>query len=255
MKPLAATELLDVWEKGLNQPILHRALILLTAACTEMKADAVAELNIGERDARLLQLREWMFGPHLVNTASCPKCAAHVEWENDITDLYVQPSASSTAEEFSLQAGKYHLRFRLPNSLDIAAVLNESHVDKSRVDESKADSNAANLLKRCIVAAERGGKTYAINRLPKQALETLSQHIETLDPQADIRIELTCPECSHHWEILFDIANFLWSEINSWAERTLSTVHQLAGAYGWSEEKILKLSPVRRQLYLGMVNR
>lgn len=246
MKSLSAAELLYVWEKGLNQPILHRTLILLTAACPEMEADAVAELNIGERDARLLQLREWMFGPRLVNTASCPKCAGHVEWENDIADLYVHPSASSsTADEFSLQAGKYHLRFRLPNSVDIAAVL----------DESKAASKPADLLKRCIVTAERAGKTYDKNRLPKQALETLSHHIETLDPQAEIRIELTCPECSHHWEILFDIANFLWSEINSWAERTLSTVHQLAGAYGWSEQEILNLSPVRRQLYLGMVNR
>lgn len=246
MKSLAAAELLDVWEKGLNQPILHRALILLTAACPEMDADAVAELNIGERDARLLQLREWMFGSRLVNTADCPHCAEHVEWESNIADLHVQPSASSSiADELSLQTGKYHLRFRLPNSIDIAAVLGESK------DASKPDD----LLKRCIVTAERDGKAYDKNQLPKRALETLSHHIEALDPQAEIQIELTCPECSHRWEILFDIASFLWSEINGWAERTLRTVHQLAGAYGWSEQEILKLSPVRRQLYLGMVNR
>jgi len=244
MKPLSAVELLDVWESGLNQPILHRALILLTAACPEMAANAVAELSIGERDARLLQLREWMFGPHLLNTATCPHCTAHVEWENEIADLYVDSSDLSTADELSLQAGKYNLRFRLPNSTDIAAVL----------ADSKDDSKADNLLKRCIVTAECSGKAYNKNRLPKRTLNALSHHIETLDSQAEIRIDLTCPECSHHWEILFDIANFLWSEINSWAERTLSTVHRLAGAYGWSEQEILKLSPVRRQLYLGMVN-
>jgi len=244
MKPLSAVELLDVWESGLNQPILHRALILLTAACPEMAVNAVAELSIGERDARLLQLREWMFGPHLLNTATCPHCTAHVEWENEIADLYVDSSDLSTADELSLQAGKYNLRFRLPNSTDIAAVL----------ADSKDDSKADNLLKRCIVTAECSGKAYNKNRLPKRTLNALSHHIETLDSQAEIRIDLTCPECSHHWEILFDIANFLWSEINSWAERTLSTVHRLAGAYGWSEQEILKLSPVRRQLYLGMVN-
>lgn len=245
MKPLSAAELLDVWEKGLNQPILHRALILLTAASPEMDANAVAELNIGERDARLLQLREWMFGSHLVNTAACPNCAEHVEWENEITDLYVRPSNLATTKELSLQTDKYNLHFRLPNSNDIAAIL----------DDSKDDSKAEDLLKRCIVSAERAGKAYNKNRLPKRALETLSHHIETLDPQAEIRINLACPECSHQWEILFDIANFLWHEINSWAERTLSSVHKLAGAYGWSEQEILKLSPVRRQLYLGMVNR
>lgn len=246
MKTLGATELLDVWEKGLNQPILHRALILLTAACPEMEPDAVAELNIGDRDTRLLQLREWMFGSRLVNTADCPHCAVHVEWESDIADLYVHPSDfPSTADDLSLQAGKYHLRFRLPNSIDIAAVL----------DESKEGSKPDDLLKRCIVTADCAGKAYDKNRLPKRALETLGRHIEMLDPQAEIRIELTCPECSHRWKLLFDIASFLWCEINSWAERTLSTVNRLAGAYGWSEREILNLSPVRRQLYLGMVSR
>ncbi len=245
MKPLSATELLDVWEKGLNHPILHRVLILLTAASPEMDTDAVAELTIGERDTRLFQLREWMFGSRLINTATCPHCAEPIEWENEITDLYVAPSELATTKELSLQTGKYNLHFRLPNSNDIAAIL----------DNSKDVSKAEDLLKRCIVSAERAGKTYNKNRLPKRALECLSQHIETLDPQADIRINLTCPACSHQWQILFDIANFLWNEINSWAERTLSSIHKLAGAYGWSEQQILKLSPVRRQLYLGMVNR
>ena len=245
MKPLSTVELLDVWEKGLNQPILNRALILLAAASPEMNANAIAELNIGERDARLMQLREWMFGSQLINTAACPKCAEPVEWENEITDFYIRPPDLTTVNALSLQTGKYHLHFRLPNSTDIAAVL----------DDSTGGSKADNLLKRCIVTAERAGKTYNKNRLPKRALDALSQHIETLDPQAEIRIDLNCPECSHHWEILFDIANFLWHEINSWAERTLSNVHKLAGAYGWSEQEILNLSPVRRQLYLGMVNR
>jgi hypothetical protein len=246
MKSLGTAELLDVWERGLNQPILYRALILLTAACPEMDPDDIAELHIGERDARLLQLREWMFGPRLINTTDCPQCAEHVEWDSDIADLYVQSSPTSIPEEdFNLQSGKYHLRFRLPNSSDIAAVLNEG----------KDGSKPSDLLKRCIITVERAGKVYDKNRLPKRALEHLGRRIEKLDPQAEIRIVLTCPVCSHQWEILFDIASFLWTEINSWAERTLHTVHTLAGAYGWSEQEILDLGPIRRQLYLGMVNR
>jgi len=42
-------------------------------------------------------------------------------------------------------------------------------------------------------------------------------------------------------------------EVNEWAERQLQTVHKLARAYGWTEREILNLSPVRRQLYLGMI--
>ena len=51
----------------------------------------------------------------------------------------------------------------------------------------------------------------------------------------------------------FDIGAFFWSEIDAWAGRILQQVHVLASAYGWSERDVLALSPVRRQLYLGMV--
>jgi hypothetical protein len=77
--------------------------------------------------------------------------------------------------------------------------------------------------------------------------------MEALDPLAEIRISLTCPQCNHKWDAWFDIAGYFWAEIQDWAEKTLAAVHQLARAYGWSEGEILELSPVRRQLYLGMI--
>ena len=84
-------------------------------------------------------------------------------------------------------------------------------------------------------------------------LTALEYRAEELDPQAEIKMNLTCPQCSHKWDVLFDISSFLWAEINQWAEQMLRTVHKLASAYGWSESDILNLSPVRRQLYLGLV--
>jgi hypothetical protein len=248
MRPLNANELLTAWEHGLNQPTLQRALILITAACPELDLDAVARLSIGARDTRLLQLREWMFGPQLLNTAQCPQCAERVEWEGNTKDLCLQTvSDTHSAEEFSLEVDGYRLRFRLPTSLDIAAVM----------AAAQGDSNigATALVKRCVVSADRTGKACELADLPEFVLDALSMQIEKLDPQAEIRTTLSCPECSHQWEVLFDIASFLWTEINNWAERTLRSVHRLASAYGWTEQEILNLSPVRRQLYLGMVNR
>jgi hypothetical protein len=90
--------------------------------------------------------------------------------------------------------------------------------------------------------------------LPEAVLAELTARMEALDPLADIRMDLTCPQCGHRWTAWFDIAGYLWEEIQHWAEETLATVHQLARAYGWSEGEILELSPVRRQLYLGMIN-
>ncbi len=248
MRPLDASELLNAWEYGLNQPILQRALILITAACPDLDSEAVANLSIGERDARLLQLREWMFGPQLLNTAQCPQCGERVEWEGRTSDLHMQSVGdTNSAEEFSLQVDGYRIRFRLPTSRDIAAVM----------AAAQNDSNAGGtaLVKRCIVSAERTGEACDSTDLPLHTLDALSQKIEKLDPQAEIRTVLTCPECSHQWDVLFDVASFLWVEINNWAERTLRTVNRLASAYGWTEREVLNLSPVRRQLYLGMVSR
>jgi len=245
MRPLKSMELLTVWERGLNQTLLERVLTLLIAACPEIDSETVAGLSIGERDARLLQLREWMFGSHLVNTAQCPQCTQRVEWENRIADIRLPPlPITPSPAEFSLNVADYSLRFCLPTSMDIAAVMNAP----------RGDSTPQDLLKRCIVSARHTGEACDPGSLPEDVLAALGRRIEELDPQAEIRIDLTCPQCSHKWDVLFDIASFLWTEINHWAERTLRSVHKLARAYGWSERDILNLSPVRRQLYLGLVN-
>jgi hypothetical protein len=128
--------------------------------------------------------------------------------------------------------------------MDIAAVMNTP----------RGDSTPQDLLKCCIVSARHAGEACDPGSLPKNVLAALGRRIEELDPQAEIKIDLTCPQCSHKWDVLFDIASFLLTEINHWAERTLRSVHKLASVYGWSERDILNLSPVRRQLYLGLVN-
>jgi len=253
VRPLNAAELLNVWECGLNQPDLQRALIIIAAASTELDSQAVAKLSIGARDARLLQLREWMFGSVLLNTAQCPECQERVEWEGKTTDLRLQAiDDTNPAEQYSLKVDDYQLLFHPPTSLDIAAVIKLVQHDGERGDSLNVGTA---LASRCIISAEHMGKTCNFTELPQQVLDALGRKIEALDPQAEIRTELICPACSHRWQIQFDIAGFLWAEINAWAERTLGAIHRLASAYGWTETEILNLSPVRRQLYLGMLDR
>ena len=244
MKNLTANDMLNVWEQGLNQPLLQRALILLVAAFPEMEADTVAKLSIGQRDCYLLQLRQCLFGSKLINTAVCPECAEQIEWDSRVADfLSLANEDDLTVNEFDFSMDDYSLRFRLPNSLDIAAVVN--HVNAEQAQQQ--------LLSRCLLKSEHSGTGCAVDQLPDTVIEQLSTQIETLDPLAEIRIDLVCPECSHSWYVLFDIASFLWLEVNDWSEAMLQTVHRLAAAYGWSEADILNLSPVRRQLYLGML--
>lgn len=244
MGKLTAARMLDIWEQGLHQPWLQRSLILLAAACPEMEPEDLLNLSIGRRDQRLLLLRERLFGSWLINTAICPQCSERVEWENRIMDFSLSSSQSeSIPDEFDVTIEKYHLRLRLPNSLDLARVIHDDDTEKARKQ----------LLTRCILKAEYTDAECAVDQLPDHILQEIDHRLETLDPQAEIRIHLQCPECSHSWDAIFDITSFLWDELNNWAERTLLMIHRLAGGYGWTEKDILSLSPLRRQIYLGML--
>lgn len=244
MRTLTANDMINVWEQGLNQPLLQKALILLVASYPEIPPDTLAEMSVGQRDRYLLQLRARLFGQRLLNSAVCPACGERLEWENRVTDFLVSSDESNAAaSEFHIEVDDYALHFRLLNSLDIAAVINSRDAEKSQMY----------LLSRCLLKAEHSGVGCSIDQLPDTVLQKLSEQIEALDPQAEIRINLNCPACSHHWEVLFDITSYLWEEINDWAERMLQTIHKLALGYGWSEREILNLSSVRRQLYLGML--
>jgi hypothetical protein len=74
-----------------------------------------------------------------------------------------------------------------------------------------------------------------------------------LDGQADVSLDLNCAACAHRWQAPFDPAAFLLREVAEYAARLTTEVHQLARAYGWSEESILAMGPVRRRRYLSLV--
>lgn len=229
----------------MNQSLLQKTLNLLARACPELDPNAVAKLSIGERDARLLLLREWMFGSRLMNMADCPQCSERLEWGTNIRDIRLQSlQPHHSSREFSLELDDYSVRFRLPNSLDIAAV----------IANSPGQPDPAKILADCILDSQCSGEDCKVEELPDKVIQALNQQMEAEDPQADIRIRLNCPNCSHQWGVRFDIVNYLWTEINHWAERMLVDVHKLARTYHWAEHDILNMSPVRRQLYLGMVS-
>ena len=120
MRPLNASELLRVWENNFNRSPIEQSLYLLAMACSVKDVNEMAQLSIGERDSRLLQLHEWMFGSRLSNTTQCPKCATLVEWENDIKDLRVSSSIQKipvNADTFETDG--FRINFRLPNSYDM----------------------------------------------------------------------------------------------------------------------------------------
>ncbi len=245
MRPLSAPELLAAWERSLAEPPALRALVLLAAACPETSAEDLARESIGRRDARLLTLREWTFGPQLVSLASCPVCGERLETAFDVAEIRVPGGEEAPAEPLSLTVAGCELTFRLPDSLDLAALADAG---------DGLEGARRRLLARCLLNArgEDGGEV-PLDRLPEAAFQAVADRMAEADPQGDVQLSLRCPACSHAWPAPFDIASFFWTEVEAWGRLLLHEIHVLASAYCWPEELILALSPWRRRAYLELI--
>jgi hypothetical protein len=238
MRAPSASEIISLWERGFDRHPVDQALVLLSTACPSLAPEQLSALAIGRRDAQLLRLREVIFGPNATSTARCPRCAESLEFTVRTADLLAQvPDRDAPLE---LVQDELTLKFRLPDSTDLAVIV------------ACPDATAARrlLLGRCVVEANRAGLTTSSEALSEQETAWLASRMAHCDPLADITLDLNCAVCGHGWSVAFDIASFLWHEIDALAKRLLCEVHTLARLYGWSEEDILALSTARRNFYL-----
>lgn len=237
MDATRAEQLLAAWEQGCDWSPPRRAVALLAAAVPDEPPQDLARWSIGRRDRELLDLREGVFGPALTCLADCPACGSTLEMGLAVDDVRL-PRGPEGGERFEVEQEGVAVAFRLPNSDDLAAASEDPPFFR-RV-----------LLERCVETAEREGIDLAPAELPPAVQDAVSRAMADADPQADIRLNLACPDCGHGWNAPFDIAAYLWTEVDAWARSALGEVHALASAYGWSEAAILALSPRRRRFYL-----
>ena len=237
MCALTASELLDVWERGQAAYPFQRAQALLELAYPTTPPADLAGLTMGERDRRLLGLREATFGSHILAVATCAACTASLEVAFRTSDIMTPPSPNGAAHRAEL--GGYLIEFRLPTGRDLA--------------QADLDAPGVDLLRRCTIAAHHGGGLIDPAELPDDVVDAVVARMAEADPQARVDIAVACPTCGGNWETPFDVVSFFWTEIDSWAGRMLREVHTLASAYGWREADILALSPHRRRRYLELV--
>jgi hypothetical protein len=213
-----AAELLEAWGQSSALGPVGREDALLRLVVPEEDAEA---LPAGERAARLLELRELLFGRELEGTAACPECGEAVEYSLDGAQL---PLAEKQPElEHALRA---------PTGADLALAALAPDVEAAR----------ALLVERCIGPG-----------LSPEAVADAVERLAAADPLGDAELALACPECRFEWSVRLDIGAWLWSELESWSRRTVLDVHALASAYGWTEAEVLALG-LRRELYLELVS-
>jgi len=243
MHSLSAVGLLDVWDYGLSRSPAQRAMELLAVAYPDTSWDSLAALSIGQRDAKLLALREELWGPRMAAVVACPGCQKRLDLPLDTREI-LSASPSEPVNEISLSVAGFNVTSRLPTAVDVADAASRA---------ADPETCRALLVQNCLLSARQGDMPIDCEQLPPEVIAGLAEHMAEVDPLAEINMALHCPSCQQRWHATFDIASFLWTEIETWAWRVLTDVHTLARAYGWREGDVLNLSPRRRQFYLEMV--
>lgn len=228
----------------------ERATGLLVRCVEEPDADRlVRSLTIGDREALLLHLRRITLGDTLDCVLSCPaNCGERMEFELRVDDLLVPAYRDVHAEyDVTLEAEgrRYDVTFRLP----IAADLDRA----APIARSDALRGARTLLECCVVRAARDEGVATPDELPLPVQEAIAKAMAKRDPQAEIELDLACPQCGTAFAIVFDTAAFLLQELDERAAHLAQEVHTLAWHYHWSEREILGMPRRRRTRYLELV--
>jgi len=231
--------LLSLWEEGEGTGRLDREALLLATAAPELSGE---ELTVGQRNATLLRVHARTFGERLDGFVRCPACDEALEVSLGVPEVRAILAAEPSLGEHALVHDGYALRFRLVTCADLDDAAGAEDVDEAR----------RVLVERCVLEARREDEPVRAEDLPEDVVVTLADRLARLDPQADISLAVSCPECEHEWRAALDAASFLWSRVSLAARRLLEEVHVLATSYGWTEADVLTLSRRRRRVYLEL---
>jgi hypothetical protein len=237
MLPTAAT-LLSAWEAGAAEAPLDRAPSLLTRLEAIPPDQSVAQLTVGQCDARLFELRRALFGDVMEALATCPGCGAEVEMSLSLAELQ-PPIVDEPNRVVALEQSDYALVFRIPRNDDLRCL-------------STAGGEAAirELVERCMVEASAGdGRAVSGSELPDDVVHRIAEAMAEQDPGAQTALNIRC-ECGAEWVDELHIRSLVWSDLTDWVGRTLTEVHELARVYGWSEAELLSMPAWRRRWYL-----
>jgi hypothetical protein len=211
--------------------LLNQCLLGLDGA--PVSGELVQRMLVGDREFLMMQLRRITLGDGVQAVVNCPGCGNKMDVDFRLDEIPVQ-ERPQTEGIFTLDLSGRTVRFRLPNGGDQESVAN-------------LENAAEELLDRCVV--DDGGQ-----KLSSRDREELVVEMEQLAPQIDVELDLTCPECSHEFELPFDITAFFFDEVAVKADELLHEVHALAFHYHWSESEILSLERRRRRAYLALLH-
>jgi hypothetical protein len=241
MRQLSSQDVYRIVEWGQDKHPVDRALVLLQAAAPGRSREDLIRLPLGRRDAILLRLRASTFGERFEFLVRCPECKTAFDFGVSMQQILLTPPDEGLGG--TLEEDGVTLRYRLPNSGDLAAVLS--------LDDPAVARQA--LLGRCMIAL-RDGHPLPLSEVPTGLIAAAASAIAEQDPQSDIVFKNTCRECEMTWRSTFDVIDYFWTELDAHALRMQDDVHRIAQAYGWTEDVIIAMPATRRKRYLELIS-
>ena len=225
--------------------LLSRCVIRL-GPLSPVSAETVRSLAVGDREALTLHLRRLTLGNRLQCVLRCPRaeCNEPLDLELDIGEL-LQPPYPDPRPFYEVTIGEngaaYKVKFRLPTGGD-----QEEAASLARQDPG---AGAEVLLRRCLELVSGEGHE-PVDALPAALVEQISEMMAELDPQSELKLNLTCPVCGHFFSTIFDTASYFFQELAGRSKHLYREVHQLAFYYHWGEAEIMGMTARKRQRYL-----
>lgn len=259
LRPLTGHDEVFLWETEGTLSLARRTSILLARCLTHLGTvqtatpEETAGLSVGDREALVLHLRRLTFGNRMACLLNCPSpgCGKQLDLDLQVTDLLLPPCPRPKQlyeKTFKLNGSRIRARFRLPVGADQEAVARLATTDAVRAGEE--------IFRRCVVRLRRRGekKLLSLQEYARALTAQVGRAMAELDPQAELILNLTCPECSSAFSAPLDAAGFFFRELGNGLNRLYREVHLLAYHYHWSESEILSLTSRKRRLYLDLLS-
>jgi hypothetical protein len=236
---LTAEGILDVADAGREQDAPERGRLLLGAALGSDVDVDLLDVDLGTRDALVLELRAATLGDELVGHLWCPACGTQLAVRLTAASLRRPTPAGEAVVEVEVDG--WRVAAVSPDGRALAAAARCVGVEAAR----------ASLLESCVVEA-RGpdGDEVGSADVPDAVAEAVGGALVARDPSLDVRIGVSCAACDHAWSCCFDASAYFWIEVDALGARILDEVHSLATGYGWTEADVLELSSSRRRRYV-----
>jgi len=256
LRPLTGDDELMLLEEGRRLPMAARVTTVLQRCVVRIgplgavTRDHIRHLSVGDREALLLHLRRLTLGDRMSCILTCPRaeCGKKMDLDLNISELLLPPYPHASdlhAAPIGEGDDTYRVTFRVPNGADQEAA--------AALTADAPDSAADLLLRRCVRQVERADRGDAVSGIPEAVVAALPAKMAELDPQAEILLDLQCPECGHPFEAVLDAADYIWKELEAGQADLYREIHVLASNYHWSEADILSLTRRNRRRYLDLI--